>query len=146
MDSKNTGGSRPLRVAIIGGGIGGVLLAIGLQKHEHIDYQLYEAATSFGEIGLGVAIGPNAQHALELIDPRARAVLDKLGSTNLWESHLLDFVVYKSVCREFSVFWFKSSKSTDPFRHTAPAPARRYARRKPKHLFALCTARVSWRV
>ena len=92
--------SRPLRIAIVGGGIGGVLLAIGLQKHAHIDYQLYEAAPSFGEVGLGVAIGPNAQRALELIDPRARAVLDKLASTNMWESHLLNFVEYKCVSIE----------------------------------------------
>lgn len=82
-----------LRVAIVGGGIGGVLLAIGFQKHAHIQPELYESAPSFGEIGAGVAIGPNAQHALQLIDPRARAVLDKLSSTNLWESHMHDFVV-----------------------------------------------------
>lgn len=92
--------SQPLRVAIVGGGIGGVLLAIGLQKHAHIDYQLYEAAPSFGEIGLGVSVGPNAQHALELIDPRARAVLERVGSTNMWDSHLLDFITYKSVSLE----------------------------------------------
>ena len=86
-----------LRVAIVGGGIGGVLLAIGFQKHIHIDAQLYESAPSFGEIGAGVSIGPNAQRALQLIDPRARAVLDKLSSTNLWESHMHDFVVNRCV-------------------------------------------------
>ncbi|MCJ1377152.1 hypothetical protein MMC17_000244, partial [Xylographa soralifera] len=95
MGSSTTDESRPLRVAIVGGGIGGVLLAIGLQKHGHIDYQLYEAAPSFGDVGLGVSLGPNAQNALGLIDPRARAVLDRLGSTNMWESHMLDFVIYK---------------------------------------------------
>ena len=41
-------------VAIIGGGIGGLTLAIGLLKHPHIDVQVYEAAPSFGEIGAGV--------------------------------------------------------------------------------------------
>ena len=96
-----TEGTRPLCIAIVGGGIGGILLAIGLQKHAHIDYHLYEAAPSFGEVGLGVAIGPNAQYALELIDPRARAVLNKLASTNMWESHMLDFVTYKCVSIEF---------------------------------------------
>lgn len=71
-----------LRVAIIGCGTSGVLLAIGLEKHTHSDSQLYESAPSFGAFGAGVAIGPNAQRALELIDPRAGAVLDKLSSTN----------------------------------------------------------------
>ena len=100
MTTITTEGTRPLRIAIVGGGIGGVLLSIALQKHAHIDYQLYEAAPSFGEVGLGVALGPNAQHALELIDPRARAVLDNLASTNMWESHMLDFVTYKCVSTE----------------------------------------------
>jgi salicylate hydroxylase len=106
MGSSTTDDSRPLRVAIVGGGIGGVVLAIGMQKHAHIDYQLYEAAPSFGEIGLGVALGPNAQHALGLIDPRARAVLDRLASTNMWESHMLDFIVYKCVSLEPGVCTF----------------------------------------
>jgi NADH dehydrogenase FAD-containing subunit len=36
--------ARPLRLAIVGGGIGGLCLALGLRKHSHIDLQIYEAA------------------------------------------------------------------------------------------------------
>ena len=74
-------------VAVVGGGIGGLSLAIGLLKHSHIDVQIYEAAPSFGEIGAGIAISPNAQRALELIGPHAKEAFSKLATPNLWVSH-----------------------------------------------------------
>ncbi|MCJ1403818.1 hypothetical protein MMC11_007041 [Xylographa trunciseda] len=76
-----------LSVAVIGGGIGGLCLAIGLLKHHHIDVQIYEAAPSFGEIGAGVAIGPNAQRALQLIGPELGEAFNKQATPNLWKSH-----------------------------------------------------------
>lgn len=93
-----------LRVVVVGGGIGGVLLLISLQKLAHIDAQLYESAPSFGEIGAGVAFGPNAQHALQMIDPRTWEVLKKLSSTNMWESHLHHFVVNRCVRLSSGIF------------------------------------------
>ncbi|KAJ7590412.1 hypothetical protein C8J56DRAFT_1048574 [Mycena floridula] len=45
-----------LSVAIVGGGIGGVNLAIALSKYPDIDFQLYEAAAAFEEIGAGVGV------------------------------------------------------------------------------------------
>ena len=69
--------SKAFNVAIIGGGIGGLALAIGLLKHSHIDVQVYESAPSFGEIGAGVAFGPNAQRALELIGNGVDVALHK---------------------------------------------------------------------
>ena len=56
-------------VAIVGGGMGGLCLAIGLLKHPHVRVQIYEGAHKFSEIGAGVAFGPNAQRALRLIGP-----------------------------------------------------------------------------
>ena len=79
-------------VAVIGGGIGGLTLAIGLLKHRHIDVQVYEAAPSFGEIGAGVAIGPNAQRALELIGPGPLAAFKAHATSNLWQSHANIFI------------------------------------------------------
>ena len=46
-----------LRIAIVGGGIGGLCLALGLRKHSHIDVQIYEAAHAFSEIGAGIGVG-----------------------------------------------------------------------------------------
>lgn len=87
-------------VAIVGGGIGGVSLALGLLKYSHIDVQIYESASSFGWIGAGVAIGPNAQRALELINPAAKAAFDKLATPNKWPSKEKNFAAYVvvSVC------------------------------------------------
>lgn len=38
-------------IAIIGGGIGGLALAIGLQQYDHVRVKVYEAAAKFSEIG-----------------------------------------------------------------------------------------------
>ncbi|KAF9696900.1 hypothetical protein EKO04_004840 [Ascochyta lentis] len=56
-------------IAIVGGGIGGLALAIGLLKHG-IHVHIYEAAAAFSEIGAGVAFGINSITALRLIDSR----------------------------------------------------------------------------
>jgi len=58
------------KVAIVGGGVCGLTLAVALAK-EGVKFDLYEAASKFGEIGAGIGIGPNAVRILqelELID------------------------------------------------------------------------------
>jgi salicylate hydroxylase len=67
MASAHKPQDRVLRLAIVGGGIGGLCLALGLKKHPHIEVQIYEAAHKFSEIGAGIGIGRNAQRALELL-------------------------------------------------------------------------------
>lgn len=54
------------RVAIIGGGIGGVALARSLDRLG-IDYHVFERAPAFGEIGAGVQMTPNAVKVLEAL-------------------------------------------------------------------------------
>ena len=88
-------------VAIIGGGIGGLCLALGLLKQSHIDVQVYEAASKFSEIGAGVALGHNAERALELIGPAAKQAMEKHATGNLWASHYNTFGQYKVVSRVF---------------------------------------------
>ncbi|OTA98245.1 hypothetical protein M426DRAFT_28650 [Hypoxylon sp. CI-4A] len=65
-------GSR-LQVAIIGGGITGLILALGLQKRE-VDFTLYERASAFTELGAGIGFSPNAERALKVIDPEVYRV------------------------------------------------------------------------
>jgi hypothetical protein len=60
--------TKPFNIAIVGGGLGGVALAIGLIK-QGVPTHIYEAAAGFGEIGAGVIFGPNSARALNLIDP-----------------------------------------------------------------------------
>lgn len=70
------------RVAIIGGGIGGLTAACALSRRG-IEVTVHEAAPELREIGAGVALGPNAMkvlRALELEDP-VRAVAGR----SLWQ-------------------------------------------------------------
>ncbi|KAL1800782.1 hypothetical protein ACET3X_001124 [Alternaria dauci] len=58
-----------LPIAIVGGGLGGLALAIGLLRYG-VRVHIYEASSAFSEIGAGVTFGANATTALHLIDPR----------------------------------------------------------------------------
>lgn len=53
----------PLRVAIVGGGIGGVAAAVAMLRRG-IDVRLYEQAPALTEVGAGVAIQPNGVRML----------------------------------------------------------------------------------
>ena len=65
-----------LRVAIIGGGIGGLSAALHLLK-AGLDVQVYEQAPRIGEIGAGIQISPNASRLL--IGLGLNPALDKAG-------------------------------------------------------------------
>ncbi|KAJ7647156.1 FAD/NAD-P-binding domain-containing protein [Roridomyces roridus] len=56
-----------LRVAICGGGIGGLALAVPLSKHKNIQVDVYEAAGRFAEIGAGVMIWARTWRIFELL-------------------------------------------------------------------------------
>jgi 3-hydroxybenzoate 6-monooxygenase len=52
-----------MRVLIVGGGLGGVSMALALAKRG-VESTLFEVAPQLGEIGAGIQLGPNAFHAL----------------------------------------------------------------------------------
>ena len=54
----------PLRVAIVGGGIGGVAAATAFLQRG-MEVRLFEQATALAEVGAGVAIQPNGARMLE---------------------------------------------------------------------------------
>ncbi|KAJ3557014.1 hypothetical protein NM688_g1702 [Phlebia brevispora] len=66
-----------LDIAIVGGGICGLVCAIALAR-EGIPSQVYEASGVFGEIGAGIGLGPNAIQVLRAIGIWDQ-VLDKIG-------------------------------------------------------------------
>ncbi|KAH7138306.1 mannitol 1-phosphate dehydrogenase 2 [Dendryphion nanum] len=83
--STNDLSERTFNIAIVGGGISGLTLALGLIEHG-IQTTIYEGASRFGEIGAGVAFGPNAARAMELLSPKVYAAFIKCKTDNIWES------------------------------------------------------------
>lgn len=73
--------AKQFTVAIVGGGIGGLTLAIGLLRR-NVSVQIYEAAAAFGDIGLGLSIGPAAHRAMPLIDPQIYDFYNSLVTTH----------------------------------------------------------------
>lgn len=57
----------PLRVAIVGGGPGGLATAIALSKLPDVTVTIYEQARELREIGAGINIGFNCWKVLELL-------------------------------------------------------------------------------
>jgi len=59
-------GRRPLRVVIIGGGIGGLAAAVALRQRG-VDVQVYERSTRIDEVGAGIQVGPNSVKVLRAL-------------------------------------------------------------------------------
>lgn len=58
---------KKLRVAIVGGGPGGLATAIALSKIPDVSVQVYEKDAVLREVGAGINIGPNSWNVLELL-------------------------------------------------------------------------------
>lgn len=69
---------KKIKVAIVGGGIGGLCLAAGLVKQAHLDVYVYESVPAYKDIGAGLALHMNAIKAMDLIGPHVKkAYFDK---------------------------------------------------------------------
>ncbi|BCL77781.1 putative salicylate hydroxylase [Ktedonobacteria bacterium brp13] len=55
---------KPLNIAVIGGGIGGLTATLALQQ-AGLHAELYEQAPQFSEVGAGIGLGPNAVRILQ---------------------------------------------------------------------------------
>ncbi|KAI1160770.1 hypothetical protein F5B18DRAFT_491625 [Nemania serpens] len=70
-----------LHVAVVGGGIVGLVTALGLLKR-NIGVKIYEQARSFREIGAGVAFTANALECMALLDPAIVTAVDTVATPN----------------------------------------------------------------
>jgi salicylate hydroxylase len=73
--------TKPFDIAVVGGGIGGLALALSLLSHR-VPVTVYESAHAFGEIGAGVSFGPNASRAMTLISPAIKEGFDHRATRN----------------------------------------------------------------
>lgn len=69
-----------MRIAVIGGGIGGLALALGLHQRG-LACDVYEAAPEIREIGVGITLLPHAMRELAALGVQAE--LESLGIENL---------------------------------------------------------------
>jgi salicylate hydroxylase len=76
-------------IAIVGGGIAGVTLALGL-KSRGIPCKIYEQGRGFAEIGAGVAFAPNSIRAMKACDPDVYTAFKAVATHNTWESKCAD--------------------------------------------------------
>jgi salicylate hydroxylase len=84
--------SQPLDVAIVGGGIVGVMTALGL-IHRGIHVTIYERATELHEIGAGFGFTGIARECMQRIDPAILQTLDRISqktssstNTRYWDA------------------------------------------------------------
>lgn len=61
-----------ISIAISGGGIGGLALAVGLLKQPRLDVHVYEGVPEYTDIGAGLALHRNAIVSMDLIDPEIK--------------------------------------------------------------------------
>ena len=69
-----------LDIAIVGGGIIGLILANGLCRQDNVRIKVYEQAQSFREIGAGMAFTANAAECMEQIDPAVLSSFQDCGA------------------------------------------------------------------
>ncbi|KAL5000346.1 hypothetical protein BDV10DRAFT_37208 [Aspergillus recurvatus] len=74
---------KPFHIAIVGGGIAGLSLAIALH-HRDVSVKIYEQAHAFAEVGAGVSFGPNAVEAMKLCHGGIYDAFKKVCTRNLW--------------------------------------------------------------
>lgn len=75
----------PFELAIIGGGVSGVMLAIALNKRG-IKSTVYEQGNDFGDVSTGVSISRNAVKAMELVDRSVLGAFNIVSTRNKWDS------------------------------------------------------------
>ena len=68
------------KISIVGGGIGGLMLALCFEKLG-IDYKLYERAKKLEEIGAGIWLSPNALQVIEWINPKLLEEIQNAGNS-----------------------------------------------------------------
>ena len=78
--------SEALRVAVVGGGIGGLSAALALSRVGDLDVVVYEQASALGEVGAGLGVAPNGLRMYERLGLRSavEAVSARYGEGSVY--------------------------------------------------------------
>ena len=87
--------NKQLSIAVIGGGLGGLSLAIGLTKRG-IQAQVYEGANSWTNAGAGLVFAKNSMDAMKKISPDIYEAFAKRSSGQGWESKKTTYMDYRN--------------------------------------------------
>jgi len=91
---------KDFNIAIIGGGIAGLTLAIALHER-NVPVQIYERAKHFREIGAGVSFSGNAIDAMNVCHSGVQGGFDRVATHNGWPSKsTVWFDYYDGMARE----------------------------------------------
>ena len=86
---------KQLNIAVIGGGLGGLSLAIGLVQRG-ISVQVYEGASGWTDAGAGLVFAKNSMAAMKKISPDIYEAFAKRSSGQGWESKKTTYMDYRN--------------------------------------------------
>lgn len=66
LSIMTSGGNAPLRVAVVGAGLGGLAVSAALRQQGHV-VEIFEASDTNAETGLGITVPPNGAKALQCL-------------------------------------------------------------------------------
>ena len=94
-DAKALGAKKQLDIAIVGGGLAGLALAIGLIQRG-ISTQIYEGASTWTDAGAGLVFAKNSMEAMKKISPDVYDAFAKRSSGQGWESKKTTYMDYRN--------------------------------------------------
>src|SRR3954470_7689167 len=77
-----TSAKRPLRIVIVGGGIGGLTAAVALRQRG-FEVEVHERSAKLEEVGAGLQVGPNAVKVLYALDLKEQLHRNAFEPTNM---------------------------------------------------------------
>ena len=95
QDASAVSPNKQLRVAVVGGGLGGLSLTIGLVKRG-IPAQVYEGASSWTDAGAGLVFAKNSMDAMKKISPDIYEAFAKRSSGQGWDSKKTTYMDYRN--------------------------------------------------
>ena len=92
---RATSPGKQLQIAVVGGGLGGLSLAIGLVQRG-ISAQVYEGASSWTDAGAGLVFAKNAMDAMKKVSPDIYDAFAKRSSGQGWDSKKTTYMDYRN--------------------------------------------------
>ncbi|KAI9567641.1 hypothetical protein HD554DRAFT_2105564 [Boletus coccyginus] len=104
------------KVAICGGGVGGLTLAVALSKYPDIEVEVFEAARQFTEVGAGVGIWPRAFKVLRKLGTGIEHALVSAATDYEFTEEFVQAISYRKSDQPEGVEFFKLMTKGDLMR------------------------------